>query len=146
MKGIWSFLKCWLHKKYHHVWGELLKLFRSHLIFQQLWTSIDGWTNCLITNKLFGYIWNVILLNIWCDRSRSKIGVVSETMWAARFLFELTPDIFGFSLHFIFLDLLPKKDQSESGKICALLIFENFNHLFVSKSFYDSVDFVQLDG
>ena len=38
---------------------------------------------------------------------------------------------FWLFLHFFFLvDLLAKKDQSKSGKICALLIFEIFNSPF----------------
>ena len=53
-------------------------------------------------NKLLDYMWNVTLLNIWYDRSKSKIGVVSETIWAVRFVFETTPDIFGFLCIFFF--------------------------------------------
>ena len=35
-----------------------------------------------------------------------------------------------FAFFFFFVDLLPKKDQSKSGKICALLVFEIFNSPF----------------
>ena len=102
-------------------------------------------------NKLFDYMWNVTLLNIWYGRSRSKIGFISEIMWAVRFVFETTPDIFGFFcifffFFFFFVDLLPKKDQSKSAKICALLIFEIFYSPFCKQILYNSVDFVQLDG
>ena len=47
-------------------------------------------------NKLFDYMWNVTLLNIWYERNRSKIGVASENMGAVRFVFKTITEILCF--------------------------------------------------
>ena len=89
-------------------------------------------------NKLFDYMWNVTLLNIWYDRSRSKIGFISEIMWAVRFVFETTPDIFVFfCIFFLFSSWICclKRIKANLQKYVRYLYLKFFIHLFVSKSF-----------
>ena len=48
-------------------------------------------------------------------------------------------------LHFFFVDLLPKRIKGNLEKYLRYLDLIFLNSFFVSKSFYDSIDFVQLD-
>ena len=114
--------------------------------FEVLTESLEISTIYWWMNKLFDYMLNVTLLNLWYDRSRSKIGVISEIMWAVRFVFEITPDISGFFGIFVFSWIYYVKwIKANLAKYVRYLYLKFLIHLFVSKSFYNSVDIVQLD-
>ena len=134
------FLKYWLQEKYHHVWCELLKLSQNHFIFQQLLTFIDEWTNCLIACEMLHYE------TYDTTEAGHKLVLFQRPCGLSGLFFKRTRDIFYFLyIYFSWICYL-KRIKANLEKYVRYLYLKFLNDLFVSKCFYDSVDFVQLDG
>ena len=65
-------------------------------------SGVSCWSSLIVTWYFSNYRLllideQIVWLHVkWYDKGRSKIGVISEIVWAVRFVFEATPDIFGF--------------------------------------------------
>ena len=111
-------------------------------------------------NKLFDYMWTVTLLGMirqkqvknWCcfrNHVGSQICFWNNTLhfWLSLHFFCLFLFVCFFCFFFLFSWIFYlKRIKANLEKYVRYLYLKFLNYLFLSKSFYDSIDFVQLDG